>query len=60
MKTLKKIIAFVAAFIGAAALCALDSDVPLWGTLLMVVIGIAGFFGGIALWCANSDEPLID
>ena len=60
MKTLKKVIAFIAGFIGAAALCALDSDVPLWGTLLMVVVGIAGFFGGCALWSSVSDEPMID
>lgn len=60
MKNLKKIVGIITIFIGLTALCAVDSDVPLWGTILIVLVGIAGLFGGGALYCKNSDQPLVD
>ena len=60
MKNTKKILGIAAMFIGLTALCAVDSEVPLWGTMLMVLVGIAGLFGGGALYCKNSDQPVID
>ena len=59
MKNIKKIAGIAAMFIGLTALCAVDSEVPLWGTMLIVLVGIAGFIGGAALWSATN-EPMID
>lgn len=60
MKNIKKILGIAAMFIGLTALCAVDSEVPLWGTMIMVLVGIAGLFGGGALYCNNSNEPMVD
>ena len=60
MKNTKKILGIAAMFIGLTALCAVDSEVPLWGTMLIVLVGIAGLFGGGVLYCKNSDQPVID
>lgn len=60
MKNIKKIIGIAAMFIGLTALCAVDSEIPLWGTMLIVLVGIAGLFGGSALYYKNSNEPMID
>lgn len=60
MKNLKKILGIIAVFIGITALCAIDSNVPVWGTLLIIVVGITGFFGGAVLYCKNSDQPMVD
>lgn len=60
MKNIKKILGIAAMFIGITALCAVDSEVPLWGTMLIVLVGIAGLFGGGALYCKNSNEPMVD
>lgn len=42
MKNLKKIVGIIAMFIGLTALYAVDSDVPLWGTIIIVLVGIIG------------------
>lgn len=60
MKNLKKILGMIAMFIGLAALCAVDSEVPLWGTMLICMVGIVGTFGGVALYCKNSNAPMVD
>ena len=60
MKNLKKILGMIVMFIGLTALCAVDSDVPLWATLLICLVGITGTFGGGAMYCKNSNEPMID
>lgn len=60
MKNLKKILGMIAMFIGLTALCAVDSEVPLWVTLLICLVGIAGLLGGGALYCNNSNQPEID
>ena len=60
MKNLKKILGMIAMFIGLTALCAVDSEVPLWVTLLICLVGIAGLFGGGALYYNNSNQPEFD
>lgn len=60
MKNFKKIIGIIAAFIGLAALSAVESDVPVWGTILIVLVGIIGFFGGAVLYCKNSNQKMLD
>lgn len=60
MKNIKKIIGIAAMFIGLTALCTVDSEVPLWGTMLIVLVGIAGLLGGGALYCNSSNQPEID
>jgi len=67
MKNTKKILGIAAMFIGLTALCAVDSEVPLWGTMLMVLVGIAGLFGvalctartAMHLWLTNLNTNII-
>lgn len=49
MKNLMHLLGIISMFIGIMAFCLLDSNVPLWGTMLMVLVGFVGFFGGLAL-----------
>lgn len=60
MKNIKKIVGIAFMFIGLTALCAVDSEVPLWGTMLIMLIGIVCPFVGCTLYYENSNEPMVD
>lgn len=59
-KIIRKTIGSIAMFIGLAAGCAVDSDIPLWGTLLLIAMFIAGVFGGGYLFCKGEPIPDIE
>lgn len=60
MKNLKKILGIITMIIGIIAMCLVESEVPLWATLLICLVGITGLFGGIVLYGNNCDEPMVD
>lgn len=57
MKTLvRKVIAGTMMFLGLFAGCAIDSEIPMSGTLLLAVVFFVGVFGGGALYIKG--EPI--
>lgn len=60
MKNIKKIIGIVVVIIGLTALCSIDSDLPLWGIILILLVGLFGFFGGGALYHIDIERSEID
>lgn len=59
-KIVRKIFGGIALFIGLAAGSALDSIVPFWATLILIVVFFTGFFGGCYLICKGEPVPEID
>lgn len=55
---IRKVIGFIAMFFGMFAACSLDSDIPLWGTFLLIVVFFIGVFGGGYLLAKG--EPIQD
>lgn len=45
---MKTIVAFILSFIGLGAFCTLDSDVPVWGTILIITVAFT--FTGFGFW----------
>ena len=59
-KIIRKSISGIAMFIGLAAGSAIDSDIPMWSTLLLIALFIGGVFGGGALYCKGESIPDIE
>ena len=56
----RKAIAFIMMFLGFTALCCLDSDLPIWGPVLLIIVFFVGVIGGGALWFKGEDMVDID
>ena len=59
-KIVRKIFGGIALFIGLAAGSALDSIVPFWTTLILIVVFLTGLFGGCYLLYKGEPVPEID
>ena len=59
-KLVRKSIAVFGMFVGIAAVSALDSDIPMWGTLILIALFFIGLFGGGYLYCKGEPTPQID
>ena len=59
-KIARKTIGFILVLVGLAAFSALDSDVSIWGTLVIILVGLIGTIAGFGLWFAGKPVESID